>query len=223
MSSGIVQPMSPEPSLTADVLVTREVRWFRPGSIPANVLDWFTASSTLGVIEHRVDHYDLASTRPSVGLKQRNAESIDAKFLMDATDGVDLGPRLRGRVEDWLKISSPLEKPQLHLSENLLPVTKDLITRTYVAHLATAMTGRDMAACSVELGAIAAAETEMWSLCFETYGSPALLSEALQAGIDGLLRETPLPPDLRFGEADSYGYPEWIGRLASQQLKAGVA
>ena len=43
------------------LLVTREIRWFHRGAVPAAVLDWFTTVPGAYEFEMRTDHYDLAA------------------------------------------------------------------------------------------------------------------------------------------------------------------
>jgi hypothetical protein len=186
-------------------MVTREVRWFQHGPIPDSVVDWFIGA-VLFEMEQRVDRYDLAETRRGVGLKHRNMGSVDSKHRLDFDEGVELAPRLTGRVEDWLKITAPLPDPDEVFGSAVVDVAKDIFTRRYALSSAN---GND-SGCEAELAIISIGSVEAWTLCFETFGDPLYRADALLCGIDGFLGETPLPDGLSLDAGSSCGYPEWI-------------
>lgn len=189
------------------VLLTREVRWFLEGPLPTQVLDWFTGRRDVGV-ERRVDHYDLEAAHRGIGLKRRSTTSVDSKFRVVLIEDVDLGPGLRGHVEDWMKISEPLGDEVANDIPHPIEISKKLYTRRF------ALGGADGAGCEAELAAISAGSVQAWSLCFETYGPPAGRDTAFRSGINDLLARSPLPSGMRLGPESCHGYPEWITSLA---------
>ena len=201
------------PAPTLDVLITREVRWFRAGRLPAEVAEWFTAAGSLGVHEHRVDVYESESARIGVGVKQRSSTSLDAKVLLRDTGEQRLLPGLEGRVQDWIKVSQPVDPT--HANGGYVEVEKDIVTRRYVVDGRAGNGERGIAGCSVELAAVRFGDLEAWTLCFETFGPAGFRADALRAGVEGLSNETPLPESLQLTADASCGYPAWISRHLS--------
>jgi len=195
---------------TLDVIVTREVRWFFPGQLPAVVREWFTERATGIERERRVDWYDADFARDGVGVKRRNSEEIEAKFLVSRTAIDDLAPRMAGEVEDWLKVTTPRDGEVGTPAVCHFAVEKDIITRRYAA---LALDAAD-AGCEIELAAIAAGSKAAWTLCLETFGNPELRGDAFEAGLSAFLADTPLPDHLSFMRDASSGYPAWVSSLA---------
>jgi hypothetical protein len=195
------------------VMVTREVRWFRHGAVPAHVLAWFSASGAVGAREERLDWYDPDAARAGLGVKDRDELSHDEKRRLTAQPGVELAPGLVGCVEDWVKTSKPIGRSAGRSERCHLPVHKVIITRRYEAEPETGRPWTE-AGCEVELASITVGAREAWTLCFETFGPSHRVAEALRVGVDGLLRETPLPDDITFSGDESCGYPEWLSRLS---------
>lgn len=195
---------------TLDVIVTREVRWFVSGPLPSGVRDWFTEASAGIGRERRVDWYDVDFARDGVGVKRRNSEAIEAKFLVSRTGIDDLAPRMAGDVEDWLKVITPRDGEVGTPAVCHFAVEKDIITRRYAAPAPDAAE----AGCEIELAAITAGSETAWTLCFETFGNPELRGGAFEAGLSGFLADTPLPDHLSFTSDASSGYPAWVSALS---------
>lgn len=203
------------PLLADRMVVSREVRWFRPGPLPHLVLEWFSGSKATLEREHRVDWYDPDSAGRGVGAKWRGSVVFDVKVLLSHRDGVELAPGLSGRVEDWLKVSDPAPPAQEIALNGRVAVDKTLLTRYYRLSTNPDLNGQHQpAGCSVELASIAAIGVQFWSLCLETFGAPELRAEAFRSGIEGLLADTPLPGGLQFTPELSHGYPMWIRTVA---------
>lgn len=203
--------ISPVTDLTLppfDVVVTREVRWFAPGQVPRGVLEWFTASAVDIILEYRTDWYDAEFALDGVGMKRRGTATIDAKFPLLAIDDVDLAPGTMGRVEDWMKTSTPIAASDRKRDRHHLRVVKDILTRRYV----DIVPGKPDAGCDAELASITVGHEPAWTLCFETFGPPELRLAAFDAGIGAFVADSPIPEWLELSAADSCGYPAWIGR-----------
>lgn len=185
-------------------LVTREVRWFRNGPLPAEVLAWFGESATLRT-EWRVDLYDVRAAQDGIGRKQRDTSTIDSKVRVGTAESVSLAPGLIGRVEDWLKISRPLGSVTTGISEPL-EIRKRLHTRTFTLEASAA------AGCEVELAEIRTRLIQAWSLCFETFGRPEHREEALRAGVAQFVMDSPLSGGFEFTDESCLAYPDWITR-----------
>ena len=193
-----------------DGLVTREVRWFISGPVPSDVLSWFTDGATNIERERRVDWYDVGFARDGVGVKRRNSEMIEAKFLISRTAIDDLAPGMAGDVEDWLKVITPRDREAGTPAVRRFAVDKDIINRRYAA---SAPHSAD-AGCEIELAAVTAGDDHAWTLCLETYGDPELRGVAFEAGLDALQTDTPMPDDLSFTAESSFGYPVWVSGLS---------
>jgi hypothetical protein len=204
------------PNLTLaqpDVAVTREVRWFRSGFIPAWVVDWFNSATAGLERDERTDWYDMTFARDGVGMKRRGTPMIDAKFPMRYSPAVEIAPRVTGRVEDWLKTSTPVSDSSDDRGNHHLEVRKSLVTRRYE----TPGTEVPVAGCEAELVTIAAGGRLAWGLCFETFGRPEARFEAFDSGIRMFFADTPLPDGLAFTIEESCSYPDWIARLAGTE------
>lgn len=188
-----------------DELLTREARWFLDGRLPPTVIEWFTSSGAIS--DHRVDIYDLEAARRGIGRKHRNGELVDVKVRVRNVGEHPLARRLAGRVEEWRKVSRVADPSRPRLRQPI-EVVKALHMRRYP------LPGGD-AGCEVELAEIEAGGATAWSLCFETYGDPALRARALRHGVERFTAETPIPADLDFGPARSLSYPAWIARLGA--------
>ncbi len=192
------------------VLVTREVRWFQEGPLPDAVLEWFLTPECED--EQRVDHYDLDAALRGSGVKYRNETSLDAKFKLAHVGLIELSAEVVGNVDDWVKVSTLLDRQHSPTGPQYAPVRKSLHTRRYVI---PGTTGATTSGCDVELVGVDYGSASAWSLCLETFGPPERRADALDAGVKGLINETPLPRGLSLGRRDSYGYVTWLTRLAT--------
>ena len=63
----------PEP---VDSVKTTELRWFADGSLPDDLVAWFTRSGAVGAVELRTDTYRLGG--PSdLGVKRRSGLTVE--------------------------------------------------------------------------------------------------------------------------------------------------
>lgn len=191
-----------------DAIVTREVRWFRPGPMPTAVLEWFTSATAEIDSEERTDWYDADFAQDGVGVKRRGTSTVDAKFRVLESGAVDLAAGLTGRVEDWLKTSTPVGESSYDRGRHHLEIEKRIVTRRYPDPHA----GEQSAGCEAELVTITVRDQVAWSMCFETFGRPEDRFDAFDSGIRSFVADTPLPDGLAFTADDSHGYPDWISR-----------
>lgn len=186
-------------------VLTREVRWFMSGPLPEEVVAWFTNGHARSESEVRIDEYDSEAIRQGVGVKRRNGEALDAKYRIVHEQNVDLAPGIVGCVEEWLKVSGPRNDIPFPAEGESIVVSKEIISKKFDIVV------RDGVAsgCDVELAELTVGAEKAWSLCFETYGDPALRFEALNEGIKRVLRG-PLPELLTLEGGSSCGYPAWL-------------
>lgn len=193
-----------------EVIVTREVRWFRGGSLPHDVLTWFSDGADV-YHERRRDRYDPAAANAGIGLKFRGESTFDAKYLMAPETVEELAAGLIGRVGDWVKVSRRSNGSTL-LHGDLVSVEKRLRTRTYTFEIPEDGERGIEVGCEVELGDIATPSGPSWSLCFETTGPAEHRDVALRSGVERFLAETPLPGGLVLPVETSCAYPQWLTR-----------
>lgn len=194
---------------SVDVLLTREVRWFQDGPLPEAVRTWFAGPFSSSGTELRTDLYDLAAAHEGTGIKRRSGSTFDTKHLLVREETVTLAPPFTGHVEDWLKVSRPLNGGDPFTGPSV-GVAKEIQTRRY---LLGAGNGSGPAGCEVELSSIAVGSLQAWSFCFETFGPARLRQESLMAGIESLLDESPPPSELHLGSDNSHSYPDWLAAL----------
>lgn len=192
------------------VATTREVRWFFEGPLPSRVLDWFT-SSGVSTNEHRVDHYDFNSARNGVGRKHRDNATLDTKFRLEVIVASRLAPGITGRVEDWVKVSEPLSDLANQSLVEPIRIAKNLHTRSFSLN-------EQPSGCEVELADVEVSGMRAWSLCFETFGDPALRGKALQAAVDRFFSGGLLPQGVELGLDSSIAYPDWISSLSLETV-----
>jgi hypothetical protein len=190
-----------------DVIVTREVRWFFSGPMPAFVHSWFTSSATGLEREQRVDSYDEGFARDGVGVKHRNSGPIEAKFLVARITTDELAPGVSGEVGDWLKVVTPRVDEVGVRARCRFAVVKDITTRRYSAP------SRTDTGCAVELATVEAGNEIAWTLCFETFGDPEVRGDVFERGLAAFLADSPLPAGLSLTADSSLDYPAWVSQL----------
>jgi hypothetical protein len=140
---------------------------------------------------------------------------MDSKFLLSYQEYSELPNRLSGRVEDWVKISTPISPETLPPPAQFLEVEKRIHTRRYLLEQPTSHVPSDTAGCDVEITSIRTGDIVAWSLCFESFGVPELREPSFMAGIDGFVRDTPITGDLALTSGQNFGYPTWIATLSN--------
>ena len=191
---------------------TTEVRWFRHGPCPDDVVRWFHGAATVSEPESRTDEYARLG-RDDLGVKRRGGGQLDLKVRSAQCDDVGLPAGLVGRVEQWVKWSFALDPAGSSSPSAWLPVEKTRWTRRYeVVNGQTtpiAPTHLVPAGCAAELAVLRVGPVEAWSIGFEAFDTAGDGLEPLTAGVGALLAETPIGP-IVFEARHSCGYPEWL-------------
>lgn len=183
------------------VVLTREIRWFFDGVIPPWFLEWFGSLSGPLFQEDRSDVYDLEAAHQNVGLKRRSpANTLDCKMLLSLRRGVDLGLGIQGDVEDWIKISQPLDESTV--APGRVEVLKRTMSKRFFLD-----TG---AGCEAEAAEISIGEIEAWTFCLETFGDADLRAAAMAHGLEAVFGVVGFPPRLFLTAANSHSYPKWL-------------
>lgn len=183
------------------VVLTRESRWFFDETIPPWFLQWFESLPGPLFHEDRSDVYDLEAAHQNVGLKRRSpANTLDCKMKLASQQAVDLGFGIEGDVEDWIKISQPLDE------SSLAPGRAEVFKRTKSKRFfLDTKTG-----CEAEVAEISVGEVVAWTLCLETFGDGDLRGAAMAHGVEAVFGVVGYPSQLLLTAANSYGYPEWL-------------
>ncbi len=184
---------------------TLELRWFVPGMLPEELVDWFSGDGTMGVVEHRVDTYWHVD-RDDLGLKRRDRGVWEMKLLRDWH--IEALPTGRtARVEQWSKwmpAQGGAKAPGAHVE-----IDKTIITRTFgpEGEVAAGPVDGSLPRTEVELAAILADDEPWWTLAFEASGPEALRPTGLASAVDTMF--SPRLSDL-VDDVWNLGYPAWL-------------
>ena len=200
---------------------TVEVRWFRKGRIPAEVVDWFQRPP--GVPEDqraRVDHYLRFEEGEAVGIKLREGR-IEIKQRHCRLGLVRFHQRAAGEVDHWRKwgfdvVGGDVD-PGLLLApaSSWIEVEKERRLRRYLIgrdRKITAAHAVEMCArgCDLELTRLSAEGTEWWTIGLEAFGEESFLRDHLLLAAEFVFGSEGSPV-LEAG--DSASYPEWLMEL----------
>ena len=111
------------------VLDTTELRWFVPGSLPAEVAVWFTGST--GVLEERSDTY-LLDGRGDVGVKRRFRQTVELEVRQSLDGRIEFGDGLAGSLEVWRRWSPAEDLVEHGVDERWVDVHKSVVKRRFL-------------------------------------------------------------------------------------------
>lgn len=216
--------------------LTMEVRWFFPGALPGQLLDWLDRFRRLPAAQPpRVDHYLRLPGQPTLGIKLREGH-VEVKTRMGDSREVEMGPRVAGWLALWRKWRFPLASAaaggaSTTLANGAVPIERWLVPPSAWIAVEKARRlqryrlapGGMVAAvplgaptglgCEFELSRVRVAGQAWWSACFEAFGPEADLERALLATAAEVLGAGwPLSLDV----GHSLGYPAWLARFEAQ-------
>lgn len=194
---------------------TAEIRWFRPGEVPASVADWFDRLTGNDQARRaRVDLYVRASCCPDLGIKLRDGRlEMKQRIATGAIAGIG---RSAGVIERWRKVAFDAA-PGLAATEHPLGglrfrhVAKDRwigwLEPGERAPRTIPVDASHETACQVELATVRLDGTPWWTVGFEWACGDSDRSEAL-ARLAGTVMDAAAAPRLegRF----CAGYPAWL-------------
>lgn len=195
---------------------TTEIRWFATGSMPLEVVAWFTQSGTRGTLEIRQDAYLPAGT-PTVGRKRRNHGPFEIKTRLGLGPAFHLDGQLSGRIERWRKVIST--RPHLpRPSRQWANVHKVVVTRTYhvgrAAMLVEVHRGdTSVPGCDIELAEVTVNDVEAWTLAFEAWGPEGEQRRILEQAATAFIADTGLPTFVTSQLTVDMGYPAWLAEF----------
>jgi hypothetical protein len=201
---------------TRSVLDTTELRWFVPGTLPADIRGWFTSST--GVAEERCDTY-LLDGCVDTGVKRRFRETLELKVRQSLDGRIELGDGLAGSLEVWRRWS-PAEGLVEHRADGRwVDVHKSVVKRRFSMDGAEIAFSSDIhatnAGCDVEVAGVTVGAAQVWTFAFAAFGPPATRRDALLASWQGLVAGSPCPEPFGPRTGRAMGYPNWLALTVS--------
>ena len=202
-------------------LLTREVRWFGRGAIPAELQSWFDHLGEIQTQPPRVDLY-LAGMDASVGIKLREG-LLEIKPRMEDYGIQTFLAGVAGRVGGWSKWSFSLAESDWLGSEAAywIPVEKvrqilyfryggaGEITLSLPGELPESGGGLELTAVKLSQ------ESRWWTLGFEVIGPQEEQGEILprlaRHAFDR--QDRPMLPAEK-----SFSYPEWLAKYSQKRV-----
>lgn len=184
------------------MLITIELRWFYPGTIPTQIEHWFNQESLGGQIESpetREDWYLYLPTCDYLGIKLRQGK-LEIKWRQAEFKVLRFGDFVEGKAEKWAKwtCEDPTSKcfipAEVAGKESWLSVKKKRSQRVY-------------ADCAVELTQLDINGKDWWSLAFEATGEDDKLMDNLQTVASQVFQSY---PGSKLQGKDSFAYPSWL-------------
>lgn len=196
------------------VLDTTELRWFVPGSLPAEVAVWFTGST--GVLEERSDTY-LLDGRGDVGVKRRFRQTVELKVRQSLDGRIEFGDGLAGSLEVWRRWSPAEDLVEHGVDERWVDVHKSVVKRRFLLDgtevAFSPVVEATGAGCDVEVAGVTIDDVQWWTFAFAAFGPPETRREALLASWQALVAAAPCPEPFEPRTARAMGYPEWLTLL----------
>jgi hypothetical protein len=212
----VPEPAQPRRVDAFSVLDTTELRWFVPGTLPADIRGWFTSST--GVAEERCDTY-LLDGRVDTGVKRRFRETLEFKVRQSLDGRIELGEGLAGSLEVWRRWSPAEGLVDDGADGRWVDVHKSVVKRRF------SMRGTEIAfssdpqatgaGCDVEVAGVTVGAAQAWTFAFAAFGPPPARREALLASWQSLVAATPCPEPFGPRTARAMGYPEWLALIDS--------
>lgn len=209
---------------------TVEVRWFREGSLPAEVKSWFAVCpGKADGWESRVDSY-LSLNSGNIGIKLREGR-LEIKQRSQKIGYLQFNKRMAGLVERWWKIGTDLsqlptkDEPLFNDLSGWKAVRKERNLKLYRSEDFgtdnTRLSPGDRPSirendlelgCTLEIAGIHFMGQDWWSLAFEAFGEPGAAYSLLLNVIKPLTYNQQSP---KLKTSESYSYPRWLAILAS--------
>lgn len=214
--------------------LTMEVRWFYPGPLPGQIVDWLHTPGCLPAAQPpRVDHYLSLPSQPTLGIKLREGH-VELKARLGNARKVEMGPGVAGMMAPWRKWSFPLafaaSSEGAPLEQLLVPasswiaVEKERLMQRWQLdgglEAAPVRLGAPVVqGCEFELSQVRAGGEEWWSACFEAFGPESGLERALLSTAAKVLGPgCPLNLDVEH----SLSYPAWLARFEASAEPANT-
>ena len=200
-----------------------EVRWFRPGPVPEEVMKWFR-SVHAGFLEQpaRTDYYLALPGSPDMSIKFRE-EQLEFKQAYGEKGLNWTREKVSGRIAHWQKWSFPLQNEAGAMnsiavySESWKKVLKQRSIILFQASdsglpQATSASILPENGCGLEITRVELPEQKdiWWTLGLEAFGREDKLMDMLSL-VAELVFSLPGCPELKLIE--SMSYPEWLAKM----------
>ncbi len=192
---------------------TIELRWFTPGALPTDVVEWFTDHGRTGAVEQRCDTYRL-DDRDDLGVKYRFGTVPEVKERLSAESVSMEALRLTGTLEAWRKWS-PADELVDSAGEGWVEIHKRITKRRFNAEGQEVTITEPLALAAgtdVEIVAVTLGHVETWSFAFAAYGHATERCAAFAACCETVLGTT-TPASLVLTASNSASYPGWLNTI----------
>ncbi|UCF05164.1 MAG: hypothetical protein JSV33_14800 [bacterium] len=198
-----------------------EVRWFREGTAPDEVLEWFLHGEPVpGTPETRTDCYLRTRCGGSLGLKLREGR-IEVKQRQHRFGERRFHETVWGEPELWYKWSYELADPGEPFLEPATgrPLWIAVRKRRWLRRYRIAGDGSVGAVeagrwcesgCELEFTTIEVGDGRWWTIGFEAYGGEEVLQDNLLLVAEHVFSAAEPPA---FDSSHSFGFPFWLERL----------
>ncbi len=200
--------------------LTAEVRWFLPGRIPEEILQWFGSSAFPLIPTTRTDRYLVYPSSEQVGVKFRE-ERIEVKAKVRDLDLLDVGDHIKGKMELWEKWSAGADSVPLLFRDisgnpdHWIDVTKTRWMRLFRAEGEKvtesdpgSIQDRPPEGCYAEITGIEVGDRSFWTLGLESFGDEESLEATVTKTAQFLLH--PRVPHHGLIHANSFAYPAFL-------------
>jgi hypothetical protein len=207
------------------MLITHELRWFHPGTIPEDIQVWFQQHCLVDqsqLPEDREDIYLYAPESDFIGIKLRQGR-LEIKWRKAELGIIDFGERVAGKSEKWAKWSCSDITGESFLPATVLGISSWVSIRKVRSlqnyQILSDFSVKPVAAdestnngCSVEITQLLVQDHAWWSLALEANGEDEQLAANLQATANWVFRTY---QGAKLLAANSYAYPHWLGLVCS--------
>jgi len=205
------------PETDDDSVETTELRWFADGSLPDDVISWFTQSGTVGAVELRTDTYRVGG-RPDLGVKRRSGLTLELKRRLRIDEELALGTGLAGRTETWRKWSPATSSELNGHDPPWVAVRKHIVKRLFSDDGEERRFSYDAragmaAGCDVELADVSVGGVRAWTFAFAAFGPAPTRRRAILTCWHALNAGGPVPEDLGARCTTEANYPVWLDLL----------
>ncbi|MBD2250019.1 hypothetical protein [Nostoc parmelioides] len=203
------------------MLISNELRWFYPGTIPEDIKVWFQRCCLIDqeqLPEKREDIYLYVPESNFLGIKLRHG-SLEVKWRTAELGVVGFGELIAGKAEKWSKWSC--DDPT---GESFYPATvlskSSWVSVQKIRYLQSYQVLSDFSvesvtndeyidnACSLEITQLLIQNNTWWSLALEANAEDQRLMANLQATAKAVFRTY---RGVKLLATNSYAYPHWLG------------
>ncbi len=200
------------------MLTTTELRWFKLGTLPKEILQWFQQDhlGDLAPPEEREDVYLYTPRCEYMGIKLRQGR-LEIKWRKAELGNLRFGDQVEGKVEKWGKwlCEDPTQQsfqPQDVVGKSWVRVKKVRSQRKYQvisggSIVAVSVNQSIEQGCNVEITQLSVNGNDWWSLAFEAFGEDDYLSDNLKAVASDMFKNY---QGFQLQPQDSFAYPRWL-------------